>query len=522
MHAAWYEGGFAGKWIFYTAEGRPRPHGGPRCTARASTDAPAGRHGSPRAGTRIVTRSPADCFGSRCGRDRASAGRRRQDQIDGTTAPLHAVRWLLGGAYRPADGDDAAPAGYLHLGLFKAITSPISAIGIAGEGYVGARGSSADGGVRALGVLRPFGLGVGFDYGIARNEPDPILSFMRSFKRGGLFGLGGMFRLNYLPTRGHTFSIGYQIPFGDGWMGRTRPKTDHVKLPEPATPRSPTQVAAVDPALSDALARVRHAAEWQARCVTPFFDQKGDTREEVIDHLRERIRFFQRHVAMTDAIYPSGHTCPEEIRVYHEELDRAFSLAASGGTAGRTPGESSEAGRRISLQAREILLDEVLLPYNRELGRIKKPDTTRGFATQAREAFLLWLNQSSAAAPATHAGVAWVYQQLLDQVEDIRRVPDRGLGDLAARLAPDPARPTSGPARDPGPARRAHRARRRSRSSPEATSITTSSTRSFSGSSCATSLRPRTTTCCGSTTTAAPTAPANPIGWASTRSTTAT
>ena len=37
----------------------------------------------------------------------------------------------------------------------------------------------------------------------------------------------------------------------------------------------------MDPALSDALARVRHAAEWQARCVTPFFDQKGDTREEV-------------------------------------------------------------------------------------------------------------------------------------------------------------------------------------------------------------------------------------------------
>ena len=76
-----------------------------------------------------------------------------------------------------------------------------------------------------------------------------------------------MFRLNYLPTRDHTFSIGYQIPLGDAWMGRTRPKTDHVKLLEPAERPRAAQAAAVDPALADALARVRHAAEWQARCV---------------------------------------------------------------------------------------------------------------------------------------------------------------------------------------------------------------------------------------------------------------
>jgi hypothetical protein len=147
----------------------------------------------------------------------------------------HAVRRPLGGCLRPADGNDAAPAGQLHLGLFKPITSPIAAIGIAGEGYVGARGSSADGGVRALGVLRPFGLAVGVDYDIAENEADPIVSWMRAFKRGGLFGLGGMFRFNYLPTRDHTFSVGYQIPLGEGWVGRTRPKTDHVKLLVPAS-----------------------------------------------------------------------------------------------------------------------------------------------------------------------------------------------------------------------------------------------------------------------------------------------
>jgi phosphatidylserine/phosphatidylglycerophosphate/cardiolipin synthase-like enzyme len=346
------------------------------------------------------------------------------------------------GAYRPSSDDGAAVAASLHVGLFKPLTSPIAAIGIAGEGYVGARGSAVDGGVRLLGVLRPLGFGLGIDYSIAGNDPDLILSFTRSFWRGGLFGLGGMFRVNYLPTRDQTVTIGYQIPIGDTWMGRTRPRSDRVKLFEPVeSPASPRP--AEDAALADALARVRHAAEWQARCVAPFLDQRGDTREEVIDHLLERVRFFQEHTASKDAAYPTGHGCPEEIRVYHQELDRAFSLAASGGAVGRMPGESSQAGRRISAQAREILLDQVILPYNRELGRIKDPDTTRGFAARARESLLLWLNQSGAAPPSTHASVVWVYQQLLDQVEDDRRLRNEVwetslLGWLPIRLAKRP------------------------------------------------------------------------------------
>ena len=346
------------------------------------------------------------------------------------------------GAYRPSDSDDAAAWGTLHVGLFKPITSPIAAIGIAGEGYVGARGSHVDGGVRALGVLRPLGFGIGIDYDIAGNDPDLILSFQRSFRRGGLFGLGGMFRLNYLPTRDNTFSIGYQIPLGDSWMGRTRPKTDHVKLPEPAA-SSGTPQPVGESTLAEALAHVRHAAEWQTRCVAPFLDQRGDTRQEVLDHLLERVHVFQEHAAETDAVYPAGHSCVEEIRVYHAELDRAFTIAASGGTAGRALGESNAAGRRISAQARAILLDEVILPYDRELGRLKEPDTTRGFADRAREALLLWLKQSGTAPSSTHDGVMWVYQQLLDQVEESRRMTSEvwetsQLGWLPIRLAVRP------------------------------------------------------------------------------------
>lgn len=346
------------------------------------------------------------------------------------------------GAYKPAEGDDSAPAGAVHAGVFKPITSPIAAVGVASEGYVGARGSAVDGGVRALGVLRPFGFGIGVDYDIAANEPDLILSFMRSFWRGGLLGMGDMFRLNYLPTREHTFGIGLQIPLGYEWEGRTRPKTDHVVLPEPVEPAAvPNQGA--HPALAEALARVRHAAEWQALCVAPFLDQRGKDREEVTEHLLERIRSFREHSRTTDVIYPSGHSCLEEIRVYHEELDRAFSIAASEGSAGRAAGGSTELGRRISAAARETLLEKVLLPYNRELGRIKKPDSTAGLASAAREAFFLWLARHDPAPPATRDSLAWVFDQLLDQVDECRRLRNTmwetdQLGWLPIRLAKRP------------------------------------------------------------------------------------
>ena len=43
----------------------------------------------------------------------------------------------------------------------------------------------------------------------------------------------------------------------------------------------------------------------------------------MLDHLLERVHVFQEHAAETDAVYPAGHSCVEEIRVYHAELDRA-------------------------------------------------------------------------------------------------------------------------------------------------------------------------------------------------------
>jgi phosphatidylserine/phosphatidylglycerophosphate/cardiolipin synthase-like enzyme len=321
------------------------------------------------------------------------------------------------GAYRPA-GDDTDVTGRLTLGLFKNLLSPVVAIGLGGEGYVGARGASIDGGVRGLVSLRPLRFGIGIDYNIPDNSPDLLLSFVHPLRRGGPFGLGGRLRVDYLPTRDHGVQVGFVVPLGQKWMGRTRPPTDHVSIFVPK--RGPERSRAVDPALVEAIAHMRDAADWINRFATPFFDPAGGSREESVQRFVERVERFKQHIAERSDLYPEGRSYPAEIRVYHAELERAFSLAASGGAEGRSIGESTPLGREISARAREILLEEVVLPYNRMLGRIKKPDSTLGYAARARDAFDLWLNREPRIAAAARPALDHVLQALLDEIEKNR------------------------------------------------------------------------------------------------------
>jgi len=297
---------------------------------------------------------------------------------------------LAAGAWEPAGGD-VEPTGTLTLGLFRNLMNPVTAVGIAAEGYVAARGASIDGGIRGLVSLRPLRFGVGVDYNIRSNSPDLLLSFLHPLRRGGPFGLGGHFRIDYLPTRDHTFNVGFEVPIGQHWMGRTRPAKDHVVLTLPR--RGPEPTKAVSPQLAEALAHVRDAADWINRFTTPFFDPGGGSRDDAEKRFVERVQSFKAHIAEKSSLYPEGRSYPEEIRVYHQELDRAVSLAASGSAAERGVGESTALGREISAQAREILLEEVILPYNRMLGRIKKPDSENrvGSARYWETSELVWI-----------------------------------------------------------------------------------------------------------------------------------
>ena len=321
------------------------------------------------------------------------------------------------GAYRPS-GDRIEPTGTLTLGLFHNLLSPVASMGVGAEGYLSARGASVDGGFRGLVSVRPLGLGFGVDYNIRDDEPDFLLSYTHPLRRGGPFGLGGRLRVDYLPTRGHSFQVGYVVPLFQPWMGRTRPPRDHVRLTLPV--QGPERYEASDARLAEALANVRDAADWVNRFTTPFFDPAGGSREEAVERFVGRVERFKRHIAERSPLYPGGRSYAEEIRLYHQELDRAFSIAASGGAAGRQAGESTALGREISAQAREILLEEVILPYNAMLGRIKKPDSTLGYAARARDDFDLWLNGEAGIPASAWPGLRHVLQTVLDAVEESR------------------------------------------------------------------------------------------------------
>ena len=105
---------------------------------------------------------------------------------------------------------------------------------------------------------------------------------------------------------------------------------------------------------------------------TPFIDHDADSDEAAMRLFGERVALFEEHLRSRDALYPDGHGFEAEIRVYHRELERAFALAVGGA-------EGEDAGARLAGHAREVLLDEVILPYDRLLGQRKTRDSLLGF-----------------------------------------------------------------------------------------------------------------------------------------------
>jgi hypothetical protein len=150
-------------------------------------------------------------------------------------------------------------------------------------------------------------------------------------------------------------------------MGKTRPLADGIDLPRVSGPTPPAYPLAAD--IDEALANVRHAANWINRFTTPFFDRSGGDDDSDLAEFRGKVEVFRQHIAEVDALYPEGHSYTAEIEVYHRELERAFALVfAPDDVNVRGAGDPAGAAE-IAQRAREILLNEVILPYNRQLGR---------------------------------------------------------------------------------------------------------------------------------------------------------
>jgi hypothetical protein len=316
------------------------------------------------------------------------------------------------GSYNPSgDGDLSA---LFAFGVHKDLVSPIvgaAAIGL--EGYAGLRGKEADGGGRALFMIPVLHFTVGADYNVPDETFDLLLRLELALNRGGIFGRGTMVRIDYLPTRGNSIAAGIEIPLWGRNIGATRPKRDYVKLYRP--PLREIELPERQATIDSSLANLRERATWLTQLATPLTDEGG---KDPAEAYAVALASLQAHWDSTGPLFPRGHTLNEEIRVFHDELDRAFSMAAAGRAF--ADGESSPMGRAVSAKAREIMLDEVLFPYNRLLGQRKRPDNLDEFVATGHAEFARWVTAESGLQQGRWRETFFVFQSLLDIVEEIQ------------------------------------------------------------------------------------------------------
>lgn len=329
--------------------------------------------------------------------------------------------WL----FRESDGQLVTEG---RIGIYKDLVNPVTGLlGLHFEGYAGARDTDFDRGVRAQ-LVSPFArFGLGVDYNGLDNESNFLISIGHPIRRGGAFGRGSFLRLNYLPGRDHSFSVGFEFPIRRNIpMGRTRPRKDHVPMEIPEVPKLPPPTE--EEGIQDALSHVREAAHWIHRFTVPFVDHDAFGGDEALLRFAAAMDSLKVHRARTTPLHPMGRTPAAELRVYHMELDRAFSIASSGRALPAS--RSTPVGREVSAKAKEILLDEVLLPYNRLLGQRKDPDTIRELGTRALGIiFTRWLFTESRVPSQRRDPVLWVFQELLDIVDANREFAHRQWGD---------------------------------------------------------------------------------------------
>ena len=317
------------------------------------------------------------------------------------------------------EGDKSRFGGQVYAGLSRYLASPILGLGITGEGYVEIiEGENVDGGMRLLGMAQPFYLSAGVDHAFRDEKTNFILSLAFPLKRGGLFGRGGNLRIDWIPGRDNSFNIGLSFPLGKPYMGKTRAKHDQVALPEASTGRADATYKITSPELERTLENIHNAADWINRYTTPFFDQNEIDDEKELAGFLQKVRSFKEHINLKDDLYPEGHTVAAEITTYHRMLERAFTLAVGG----EQPSADDRAeGLRIADKAREIVFQEVILPYNRLLGRSKKYDSLLGYGANATASLTTWLDFSTQISGTQRAAVLHVFTRLLDIMEEHRQ-----------------------------------------------------------------------------------------------------
>ena len=304
-------------------------------------------------------------------------------------------------------GEENASGGGAYVGFYKDLMSSLVGVGVSGEAYVGGYSglSGVDGGGRALLELRSLFLKAGVDYDVQREDTSFILSLTLPLRRGGILGHGTTLRVDWLPGRGNSWNFGIQVPL-EPYMGKTRPRVTDVPLPRA---RKPETTASLSPAIVAAMREVRLAGRSLATLSMSFWRDDRSDRMKSLEKSRTEIREFKARISERDPLRPEGARVENEVRIHHDHLDLAFGLSV-----GATEADAKARGAPLGAIARQVVLDEVLYPYNRLFGQYKKPDELWGLAARARERF------AARVAGPESAAARLVFDDFLRYLEELR------------------------------------------------------------------------------------------------------
>jgi len=326
-------------------------------------------------------------------------------------------RWKpYAGAYYGLDRstDQNLSGGGAMFGLYKDLLPSIVAIGASAEGYVGGYDAirGADGGLRAVADLRALFLKAGVDYNLNRKDTSFILSLNLPLRRGGIFGRGSHLRIDWLPGRGNSWNFGFYFPL-EPHMGRTRSRHTSVDLPQPRRSWRAATVSTED--YREEGRAALEAALWIEDLNLVWWDDVKADRLTSLETTRRQIRDFQARYRKRAQRYPDGRVYAGEVRDLHDHVARIFGLAA-----GADRERALLVGEPIAVQARRALLEEVVFPYNRLLGRFKRHDTVLGLAEAARARFGRWLEEGPEVAPERRPAVLGAFDAVVRHLETFR------------------------------------------------------------------------------------------------------
>jgi hypothetical protein len=329
----------------------------------------------------------------------------RSAETGGRTFSLGQPRlwnWQVGvGAGAYLRGDRTGVVVRAAGGVYHAPFNPVAKLAEVGfETYLGARGSQADAGVRAVVQVPYLSSGLAADYNLTRQRVDLMITAHSPVRRGGIFTRGTMLRIDWYPTVGHSFHLGVTKPIGDRLAGRNRPIEDYVVVTRDY--HMPADAPMTTPALRAALDSLAESAEWIRRIVVPFLDQDGRRADIALARTQRYLAQLQAHLQV--------RSVDQEMRFFHHQLRRVFTIAAG----------DSAAGAALATEARRILLEHILLPYDGLLGRKKIHDTLREYAMGARGRFSRWVTTSSDVPASRTPTVMFAFQRVTEILDALR------------------------------------------------------------------------------------------------------